>query len=224
MLLTTLIPQISNLIPYDYTQIQKAEYEFILNKTLTSFQPNINPKIIHTLGIPGSGKSTFCKKQKQNNFIYISFDHIMEQIPAYHHDIEAYGSPTAFKNWEIPARVIGYELLRRAIEKRLNILFEHSGATAAHLDLLKNLRLQGYEIEIDYIQCNINKALLRAKKREDITHRHTPPEMIKQRASVLVELCSEYKKIADVFRTYDNSFNQFILKEEFVTPQKDIAV
>ncbi len=214
MLLKSLMPQISNLIPCEYAEIQTPEYEQIITTALLAAQPAQFPRIVHTLGIPGAGKSTFYKTGQWPGYLFVSFDALMEKMSAYRQDLQKLGSVAAFKNWEIPARIAGYELLRRAVEKRLNIFFEHSGTATAHLDLLKNLRNCGYQIEIDYISCNLETALLRARNRETVTGRHTPPEMIKQRAAILENLCSEYKKIADIFKTYDNSLNQFSLKDE----------
>lgn len=42
----------------------------------------------------------------------------------------------AFKKWELPARIAGYELLRRAIKQKKNIYFDHGGTPICHRELL----------------------------------------------------------------------------------------
>ncbi len=215
MLLRTLIPNISTLIPYDYSHIRSPQSETLLNLALKNIPSVPHPKLIHMFGIPGAGKSTFYHTHTWSPHVFIDFDHIMKQLPQYQQDLFLLGSVEAFDKWEIPARVIGYELLRRAVGLRQNIFFDHGGANTAHLNLIKNLRLLGYSTEMHYVYCSTEQALLRAKQREQQTGRHTPPQIIYERASAVTELAEKYKKIADAFYAYDNSSNQFI-------PQKAI--
>lgn len=87
------------------------------------------PALFRVGGIPGAGKSTFCAGRRWTDRLFVSFDAIMENIPAYQTDIYRLGRAGSFKKWEIPARIVGYELLRRAVEARADIYFEHSGVT-----------------------------------------------------------------------------------------------
>ncbi len=212
MLLSALIPSVSTLIPYEYPVIKTPEYEHLLQKMLDSAPSVENPTLIHMLGIPGAGKSTFYHKHKFPPHLFIGFDSIMEQLPSYQTDTSNLGSAAAFQKWEIPARILGYELLRRAVEAHKNIFFDHGGLNPAHLELLQNLHNYGYTTEMHHIICPLNLALKRAQLREQKTHRHTPQEMIKARYALMEKLAAQYQKIADTFYVYDNSSGQFILR------------
>ena len=156
------------------------------------------------LGIPGAGKSTFYSNNNWESHVFIGFDTIMEKIPAYQEDTLKLGSINSFSKWELPARIIGYELLRLAIEAKYNIFFDHSALNNAHLGLLRNLRQQGWFIEMHYINCDVETALNRAEQREKETLRHTPRRLIEERYNLLQSLRPEYEKTADAFYVYDH--------------------
>jgi len=213
MLLKTLIPQISTLIPYEYSQIQSPLYDELIFNLLQKAPATKNSTFCHMFGIPGAGKSTFYHSRNWPQHVLVSFDAIMESLPGYQKDLSCIGPAASFQKWEIPARIIGYELLRQAVESRKNIFFDHGGATPAHLDLLKNARNHDYNIQIYYIRCHLENALKHAEIREKIMHRHTPPQMIKQRYQIIASLAEEYQKAADAFYAYDNTPNGFIFNE-----------
>lgn len=95
MLLKSLMPQISNLIPCEYAEIQTSEYEQIIATALHALQSAQAPHIIHTLGIPGAGKSTFYKTKQQPGYLFVSFDAVMEKISAYRQGLQKPGSAAA---------------------------------------------------------------------------------------------------------------------------------
>ena len=65
-----------------------------------------------------------------NDAILVKFDDIMVSLVGYQQDREKFsqefgeveGLQKAFNNWEGIARIIGYELLERAIKSRRNII------------------------------------------------------------------------------------------------------
>ncbi len=213
MLLTDLIPDISLLIPQSYEEIKTPETEKLLASFLTQAETSAAPKLIHMSGIPGAGKSTFYRRHRWNKHVFICFDTIMEQLPAYQQELQNAGSVAAFQKWEIPARIIGYELLRRAVSLRKDIFFDHGGVTPAHVNLMKNLKNYGYATEMYYISCTPEVAFNRALLREQTTLRHTPREIIEKRSQIIGELLVQYKNIVDRFYAYDNRNNKYRLVE-----------
>ena len=113
MQLSDLLPAVGELIPYDYETIRTPEYETLLAGLLAGAVSQTAPHFVQIGGIPGAGKTTFCKNSHWDERLFISFDKIMESLPAYRQDIYRLGAVRAFNRWEMPARIIGYEALRR---------------------------------------------------------------------------------------------------------------
>ena len=158
--------------------------------------------LINVSGIPGAGKTTYCKKiLDQIPYLnYVSFDAIMESILYYQVDMK--NDPQyAFTKWEIPARILGYEILIELISKGLPILFEHSSANFQHVELFKYIKEKlGYKIEMHFVPIALKDALIRVKKRERLTKRYTPEELVVDRKLFLQQNLSYYKNIVDVFK------------------------
>ena len=99
-----------------------AVYEEIIDEYLQKGIPREIPALINVSGVPGVGKSTFCKKllamPENSSAIYIGFDAIMENERLPYIREEVNHAEEAFKRWELSARIAGYELLKRAIENK----------------------------------------------------------------------------------------------------------
>ena len=104
MQLKALMPDIYTLIPSDYASIRCREYERLLSLYMSRAVPSAHPRFVQVGGIPGAGKSTFCAGRRWTDRLFVSFDAIMENIPAYQTDIYRLGRAGSFKKWEIPAR------------------------------------------------------------------------------------------------------------------------
>ena len=198
-----LAPSVVDVLPeFRYDDIKSDMTEAVIEKFLAA-APSVvdHPFLIHMLGIPGAGKSTYYAKHKEElpPHVFVGFDYVMEALPSYQKDLKEIGSVEAFKKHELPARVIGYELLGRAIAAKKNIFLDHGGTPQAHAELLSNIKTLGYKTRMIYVRCDVNVALERAVEREKITHRHTPPQMIIDRAKFVSRLAPQYKGIVDEF-------------------------
>ena len=193
--------KLNDVIPYTYKELQDDGFEAIICEFLNNTEPSEQPEFVHMLGIPGAGKSTFYQKNAKqfSNYIFISFDAIMEAHPQYQKDIKELGSVEAFNKWEIPARIAGYELLFRAIKAKKNIFLDHGGTPKCHQELLLKVKQLGYKTKIYYIFCPIEVAIARTKTREAITKRHTPVNIITDRAKIIETNLEIYKSITDEF-------------------------
>lgn len=221
MKLSDLMPNISELIPYEYDKIQNKIYDDIIQSFLQKATPNKKPKFIQIGGIPGAGKSTFCQNKNWDSELFISFDAIMERIPQYQQDTYKLGRIRSFNKWEIPARVIGYEILRQAISNKADVFLEHSGVNVPHIQLMTNIKKYGYDTEMYFILCDVETGYQRAIAREKLTNRHTPREIIEQRASLVQKFLPHYIKITDNLYIYDTSHNRYLLMNNF---QKGVQV
>lgn len=196
------MPSVTKILPaFGYQDIKSDETEKIINRFLVASPSSDHPILVHMLGIPGAGKSTFYRNHHSRfaDYVFVSFDEIMEALPAYQSDLQKLGSVAAFSRWELPARVIGYELLSRAIAAKKNIFLDHGGSPLAHQELLQNIKALNYQTEMFWIKCDLDKAIRRTSERAKITKRHTPPQMIVERQELIRALAPRYKKIVDKF-------------------------
>ncbi len=202
MKLDELMPDIYQMISYDYQSIKSVDFEAVLSVIHHAGKSNQNPKLVQVSGMPAAGKSTYCQQFLAENpdYTYVSFDKIMESLDGYRQDIQRLGSVQAFSNWEMPARVIGYECLNRLIDAKNNILLEHSGTNNAHIQLMENIKKKGYQTAVYFVMCDEEKAMHRAVCREKETGRHTPPEIIHERAGLLKKYMQQYKAVVDDFK------------------------
>ena len=193
--------KLNDVIPYTYKELQDNDFEAIICEFLNNTESSEQPEFVHMLSIPGSGKSTFYHYNAENfkNYIYISFDAIMEAHPLYQKDVREIGSVKAFEKWEIPSRIAGYELLFRAIASKKNIFLDHGGTPKCHQELLLKVKQFGYKTKMYYISCPVEIAIARTKSRELITKQHTPVNLITDRAKVINANIEIYKSIVDEF-------------------------
>ena len=168
----------------------------IIASRLAGCTPSDQPRILHTMGIPGAGKSTYIAGLDHRNQVLISFDDIMEDIPDYQYDKIKHGIEAAFARWELCARAIGYELLFQAAEHQLNMIFDNSGSRPDHVPFLQALKDQfGYRVAIHFFSITEELALQRAALRE----RFLPPHYIPDRKQKIEALLPAYQALADEY-------------------------
>ena len=206
-MLETLMPSIKQLITTDYKSIKSVESERLINQALQGLYPVKHPELKQISGIPGAGKSTFCAAHLPPNFLMLSFDDIMLKLKGYQQTLLLKGAARAYQEYEMPARIIGYELLHRAVMLHLNIMFEHSGVNEAHIELFKNLALRGYKTSVNCIVCPTNEAVLRAKERAVKINRYVPEALILERATKINDYMKRYQKIASSVTFFDGGNN-----------------
>lgn len=148
------------------------------------------------LGIPGAGKTTFVHMLDTANAVVLSFDALMDSLKPYLADKAALGAERAFAKWEPIAREVGYEVLFRCLEKGCNLIFDHSGARADHVELLAYAKHQlGYTIRIMALLTDVETARERAASRK----KHVPAGYFFERDVILRKLLPAYKRVADYY-------------------------
>ena len=212
-MLTVLMPSLNKLVDYSYESIKNKETEAVIAQMLKSVKPVKNPELLQVSGIPGAGKSTYCAKNMLDNYLYLSFDRIMVELEGYKKELILRGNEIAFKKYEMYARVIGYELLKRALDLHINIMFEHSGTNNAHLELFKNIKDKGYKTSVRFIVCDTDLAIKRTKERCLKINRYVPESLIIERASAYKEYIKEYQKLSASINVLDGGNNFALLKK-----------
>jgi len=208
-----LMPSLKELVSADYQAVKDEESETIIRQSLSGFQPVETPMLLQVSGIPGAGKSTFCQAHLPKNFVWISFDKIMLSLASYQREAASLGLQAAYKNNEMRARIIGYELLGRALAAKLNVMLEHSGTNKAHLELMAGAKALGYKTAVDFIVCDTGLAIKRAEARAKKINRYVPEKLIYERAAGFREYVEAYKKLASEVKLLDGANNFRLLKE-----------
>lgn len=103
--------------------------------------------------------------------------------------------------------IAGYELLKRAIENKYLIIFDHSSALSQHIDLFNLLLSEGYEVHFNFIFIPEEEARRRAKNRK----RYIPPYYIEERSKTLQYLLPEYKRICTTFKQIEPMRTRLII-------------
>ena len=199
--------RIGDALPDDVDgNVVSAVFERIVVESLNTAMPVERPFLLNVAGIPGAGKSTYCKNLLAgkssfcgldfSNSLYLAFDEIMCNPQSPYRAEAALDAARAFDRWEIPARIAGYELLKRAVDGKLNILLEHSSSVVGHATLFELLASRyDYELYFGYLNVNLDEAKKRVEKRARRENRSFAPERIDERYVALGELLPEYRKL-----------------------------
>lgn len=187
-------------------RIDQGSIDLICEIFLDGRPPAEEPCIYCVAGIPGSGKSTYVTQAIEGGMFpkdafILDPDRVMTSLPEYQEDFEKLGPVDAYEIWEMPARALAYSLFERAVAAKLNIIQDMSFARAENYDHLQTLKSRGYQVLMIYIECPVEEALRRTANRI----RHTPPQMVIDRAASLATLLPLYKALADDFLHLDNS-------------------
>lgn len=184
-----------------------------------------SPFLLHMLGIPGAGKSSFLQELHKNfpapKPAIIGFDQIMVSLPGYK---SANDKRKAFEEWELPARAAGYWTLREMMQKKAHILFDNGGSAASHIDLLRYAHGEkGYKIAIVHVLAPPQIARERILKRFLETGRYTPHEYLEDRAQKITALYTDYKNLTPRFYEIENTGNGEEDKKRFTAATKETA-
>jgi predicted ABC-type ATPase len=163
------------------------------------------PVLCAMAGIPGAGKSTFVNHALETgrfprDAFILDPDRVMQALPEYQASFQHDGAEAAFARWEMPARELAYAMLDKAVQGRMNIIKDMGCARMENFEKLRAIKSAGYRLEMFYIPCPIETALARITTRP----RHTPKEMIIERAAALKALIPLYQTLADDFHVVDN--------------------
>ncbi|WP_105169178.1 zeta toxin family protein [Pseudoalteromonas sp. T1lg23B] len=185
-------------LDWSHAQAQ-AEFETLITAKLANQSRQISPVFEVVSGIPFSGKSSFIKSKKREfeGYLFISFDALMKELSFYQRLMEL-DSKLAFNKCELVARIIGYELLQRAVDLGCHIVFEHSSTPKQHLALYEVIEKEyGYKLVINYIQCPLALAKQRAEQNNSSLRdggRYTPVTYIDERFHALQAMMGHYKQ------------------------------
>lgn len=163
----------------------------------SSLQEEANEPVLKIVaGVPLSGKSRYIRSLKEHypKAFVLQFDKIMLSFERYKVVLENTSKEAAFREYELPARWIGYQLLIRALENNVSIIWEHSSTPEEHLEMYEFIWNETmYNVEMFYIDTPMELILQRTHQIRE-GGRHLPLEYITERSEKLNQLIPEYKK------------------------------
>ncbi|MBX7143083.1 MAG: zeta toxin family protein [Oligoflexia bacterium] len=185
----------------------RRDYHELTSAALKRSPLQLRPFFIHLAGVPGSGKSTYSKRLSaaHPDAYLLDFDGVMESLPAYRQHCEEHGLESAFRAWEIPARLVGYRLLISLLEHRRSIIFDHSASNPKHIEIMRTVSALGYRTEMHYLPCQPELALARIESRSAHNSRFTPAHLVIERAEALKVLIPNYRSLVSKFVTIEDS-------------------
>lgn len=177
-----------------------------IEKIVATAVPSDAPRFVHTLGGPGSGKTSLLAALQEHLIdyqpVFVAMDQLMEAMPEYQAEADL---ARAFMLHELPARMACYTLLKDLIAKKANIVFEHSGAHDAHPGLLRYAKQSGYTIALYHVQATAVAQLGRITRRHTAGGRYVPADYVAERHALLTSLLPHYRAVADRYHVIDNS-------------------
>lgn len=196
-------------MPMEKTMIPpviRAQIAQNLLGSLPAAEKGRTPCVYAMAGIPGSGKSTFVKNALDRHYFpreafILNPDIVMEQIQPYRRDKDLLGAEAAFTKWEMPSRVLAYELAREAGTKRHDIIKDMGMVRAENWRMLMDLRAKGYKIVLHHIVCDVDVAVARCAGRD----RYFSAQKVYERARELDTLLADFSDICDSILRFDNS-------------------
>jgi len=153
------------------------------------------PKCIMLVGCPGSGKSTFAKKEMFKNFKRISHDDVRFKVL----DSEKTG---IYYLPEIEPEILNYSIakLRLSIVKKENIIIDATNLTRDSRDKKLKYLTKDYQVNFFIMPRNLEWSLKNNKKRK----RQVDESTIKQ-------MYHSYEPVAFIGNHYSFSYNIFHL-------------
>jgi hypothetical protein len=120
-----------------------------------------NPKFILVVGGVCTGKTTLRKEKYSSGFLQLDAGEIFIQLS----DGEYFDFPSFL---EKEMDMIGEKIAREAVSNRLNIVTEVLGNNYDEVEqLIDKMKGIGYDVDVKYIDCDLNVALERNQNRSD---------------------------------------------------------
>ena len=191
-----------------------------LNKYLDDFETQDIKTAIFTAGASGAGKTEYAisRKEKEPFLLHMDIDEIRDFFSSIGYD----GSNSS--DYQRPASKGVNWLFDRATKKGYSFILDTNFAeTTIAKSNIQRLLDKGYVIEINYIFRNIDKSYEFAKKRESITKRKVPLEIVKNSfknsfdTTLLIKTIFQDGIILNLFDRENDIIHEDISEDQFFT-------
>ncbi len=199
------------------TSVDDVFLEQLHKEFLEGLQPALMPKMIALGGAPGSGKTTFRKKNlnlgpKENYHVH-DLDEVLIRIPAYKITLKNEGPKFAFESWWLSAHRVVNIMSDYAIENGFNIIYDRTCACASSLGTLRKAKEKGYKITLYGFYIEEKNALHRIKIRAQKENRMVSGNITRVSLRKFSTLWPQYLKVVNEAHLIDG--NKLYFKEIF---------
>lgn len=151
-------------------------------------------KAVLTMGLPGAGKSYVLNENYDlNNFVLIDPDEIKKE----QHDYDP-KRPEVYHEWSKKEAKIRTQI---AIYNQQNIIIDGTGTNVEKMyKQIKDLQIEGYEVELLYVKVKLQTSLERNAKRE----RTVPQNIIFEKYETITYAFEILSGIADIVTVINN--------------------
>lgn len=183
-------------------------HDFIKSQYLDGVQSapeGTQPVVIMMMGGPASGKSSMVRAMgiDESQFVIADADAIKERIPEYRVAVRNRGQKAAAMAHEESSYLVK-QIRNSAISDRKNLVIDGTGAKAkSYMDVIPELRKQGYHIQLLMADASVNVALPRAIERAEKTGRYVPDHFITDAYPKIPGSFKQVSPLVDEFHVMD---------------------
>ena len=149
-------------------------------------QTTNNKLAVLTMGLPGAGKSTIRTKMYPEGFVVIDSDEIKKEKSDY--------DPKRTEIYHEWSKKMANARKAMAMANDENMILDTTGTNVERMyKEIKELKLNGYTIELMFVQVSLETSLFRNANRERVV----PAEVIYEKAATITEAFEIISKVVD---------------------------
>lgn len=163
------------------------------------------PIVIMMMGGPASGKSSMVRALgiDESQFVMADADAIKERIPEYRVGVRSRARKAAAMAHEESSYLVK-KIRADAMANRKNLVIDGTGAKAkSYLDVIPELRKQGYRIQLLMAECDVDVAVPRAIERAEKVGRFVPENFMREAYPNIPNSFKQISPLVDDFHVFD---------------------
>jgi HK97 family phage portal protein len=181
--------------PSDWTPERQAMHREIVADATASVPRSSEPTLYMMGGGPAAGKSSIIKTgdvKHPDRHVLGNPDVFKEDIPEYRDGLAA-GDHRAARMAHEESSYLNKQVMRAAANNRQDVVWDGTGDNSLSKleSQVRVFREAGFKVQADYVTCDTDTAVQRAKARGEKTGRHVPEEPIRETHARVSEIWPE---------------------------------